>query len=73
MSSILDEEGIRLVDGLVLSAASIFLKVQVYLWDVPSLKTGEGDRTEKDQWKGWTESHFDLFDVVVPTYYPTIH
>lgn len=65
VSSISDKEGIRLVDGLVLSAASIFLEGQVYLWDVPSLKT-EGDKTEKDQWKGWTEGHFELFDVVVP-------
>lgn len=66
VSSISDKEGIRLADGLVLSAASIFLEGQVYLWDVPSPKTGEGDRTEKDQWKGWTEDHFELFDVVVP-------
>lgn len=65
MSSILDKEGICLFDGLVLSTASIFLEGQVYLWDFPSLKTGEGDKREKDQWKGWMESHFKLFDVVV--------
>jgi NADH dehydrogenase [ubiquinone] 1 alpha subcomplex assembly factor 3 len=66
VSSISDKEGIRLVDGLVLSSASIFLEGQVYLWDVPPLKTDEGGKIEKDQWKGWTEGHFELFDIVVP-------
>ena len=66
VSIISDKEGIRLVDGLVLSAASIFLEGQDYTWDIPSLKRVEGDKTEKDQWKGWTEHHFELFDVVVP-------
>ena len=38
-------------------------------------KRVKGIRPEKTNGnlKGWTESHFELFDVVVPTYYPTIH
>lgn len=64
VSSISDQEGIRLVDGLVLPAACIFLEGQVYLWDVPSLKTE--NKPSEVQWQGWTKDHFELFDVVVP-------
>jgi NADH dehydrogenase [ubiquinone] 1 alpha subcomplex assembly factor 3 len=60
VSSISDQEGIRLVDGLVLPAACIFLEGRVYLWDVPLLKPSEV------QWQGWTKDHFELFDIVVP-------
>jgi len=64
VSSISDQEGIRLVDGLILPAACIFLEGQVYLWDVPLLKTG--NKPNEVQWQGWTKDHFELFDIVVP-------
>ena len=64
VSSISDQEGIRLVDGLVLPAACIFLEGQVYLWDVPLLKTGI--KPSEVQWQGWTKDHFELFNIVVP-------
>ena len=64
VSSISDQEGIRLVDGLVLPAACIFLEGQVYLWDVPLLKTG--NKSSEVKWQGWTKDHFELFDIVVP-------
>ena len=47
--------GILLQDGRLLPSACIFLDGEVLLWDVPPTP-----------WKGWDESKFDVFDVVVP-------
>jgi hypothetical protein len=47
--------GVLLQDGRLLPSACIFLEGEVLLWDVlPTL------------WKGWDESRFEVFDVVVP-------
>ena len=45
-------EGIELADGLILPSACIFLNGKTFLWDVPR--------------EGWSEEHFEVFDVVVP-------
>lgn len=47
--------GILLQDGRLLPSACIFLEGEVLLWDVPPTL-----------WKGWDESRFEVFDVVVP-------
>ena len=47
--------GVLLQDGRLLPSACIFLEGEVLLWDVPPTL-----------WKGWDESKFELFDVVVP-------
>ncbi|KAF8505917.1 DUF498-domain-containing protein [Russula emetica] len=47
--------GVLLQDGRLLPSACIFLEGEVLLWDVPPTL-----------WKGWDESRFDVFDVVVP-------
>lgn len=47
--------GVLLQDGRLLPSACIFLEGEVLLWDVPSTL-----------WKGWDESRFEVFDVVVP-------
>lgn len=47
--------GILLQDGRLLPSACIFLEGEVLLWDVPPT-----------HWKGWDESRFEVFDVVVP-------
>ena len=47
--------GILLQDGRLLPSACIFLEGEVILWDVPPTL-----------WKGWDESRFEVFDVVVP-------
>lgn len=47
--------GILLQDGRLLPSACIFLDGEVILWDVPPTL-----------WKGWDESRFEVFDVVVP-------
>jgi NADH dehydrogenase [ubiquinone] 1 alpha subcomplex assembly factor 3 len=47
--------GVLLRDGRLLPSACIFLEGEVLLWDVPPTL-----------WKGWNESNFEVFDVVVP-------
>jgi NADH dehydrogenase [ubiquinone] 1 alpha subcomplex assembly factor 3 len=47
--------GILLQDGRLLPSACIFLEGEVILWDVPPTL-----------WKGWDESRFKVFDVIVP-------
>jgi hypothetical protein len=47
--------GVQLQDGRLLPSACIFLEGEVLLWDVPPTL-----------WKGWDESRFEVFDVVVP-------
>ena len=47
--------GVMLQDGRLLPSACIFLEGEVLLWDVPPTL-----------WKGWDESRFEVFDVVVP-------
>ena len=47
--------GLLLQDGRLLPSACIFLEGEVLLWDVPPTL-----------WKGWDESRFEVFDVVVP-------
>ena len=47
--------GVLLQDGRLLPSACIFLEGEVLLWDVPPIP-----------WKGWDESKFEVFDVVVP-------
>jgi hypothetical protein len=47
--------GVLLQDGRLLPSACIFLEGEVLLWDVPPIL-----------WKGWDESKFEVFDVVVP-------
>ncbi|KAI0276323.1 hypothetical protein BGY98DRAFT_986365 [Russula aff. rugulosa BPL654] len=47
--------GVLLQDGRLLPSACIFLEGEVLLWDVPPTL-----------WKGWDESRFEVFDVVVP-------
>lgn len=47
--------GVLLQDGRLLPSACIFLDGEVLLWDVPTTL-----------WKGWSESKFEVFDVVVP-------
>ena len=47
--------GVLLQDGRLLPSACIFLEGEVLLWDVPPIA-----------WKGWDESRFEVFDVVVP-------
>ena len=47
--------GVLLQDGRLLPSACIFLEGEVLLWDVPPTP-----------WKGWDESKFEVFDVVVP-------
>ena len=47
--------GVLLQDGRSLPSACIFLEGEVLLWDVPPTP-----------WKGWDESKFEVFDVVVP-------
>ncbi|KDQ64227.1 hypothetical protein JAAARDRAFT_118740 [Jaapia argillacea MUCL 33604] len=51
----LSSDGILLQDGLLISAACIFLEGKVFLWDVPS-----------SLWEGWGKERFEVFDVVVP-------
>ncbi|KAK0207033.1 NADH dehydrogenase 1 alpha subcomplex assembly factor 3 [Desarmillaria ectypa] len=48
-------QGIQLVDGLVLPSACIFLEGQVFLWDVP-----------QTLWEGWRKEHLEIFDLVFP-------
>ncbi len=48
-------QGIQLVDGLVLPSACIFLEGQVFLWDVP-----------QTLWEGWGKEHLEIFDLVSP-------
>ena len=47
--------GLLLDDGRLLPSACIFLEGEVLLWEVPPTL-----------WKGWNESTFEVFDVVVP-------
>jgi hypothetical protein len=47
--------GVLLQDGRLFPSACIFLEGEVLLWDVPPTP-----------WKGWDESKFEVFDVVVP-------
>ena len=47
--------GVLLQDGRLLPSACIFLEGEILLWDVPPT-----------HWKGWDESRFEVFDVVVP-------
>ncbi|KAH8094904.1 NADH dehydrogenase 1 alpha subcomplex assembly factor 3 [Cristinia sonorae] len=49
------EEGIELVDGLILPSACIFLNGKTFLWNVP-----------ENLWEGWKNEHFEVFDLVVP-------
>ncbi|GLB34212.1 putative DUF498-domain-containing protein [Lyophyllum shimeji] len=48
-------DGIQLLDGLVLPSACIFLGGKVFLWDVPH-----------KLWEGWGQEHFEIFETVVP-------
>jgi NADH dehydrogenase [ubiquinone] 1 alpha subcomplex assembly factor 3 len=48
-------DGIQLADGLVIPSACIFLEGKVFLWDVPSTL-----------WTGWSQEHFEIFEVVAP-------
>ncbi len=48
-------QGIQLADGLILPSACIFLEGEVFLWDVP-----------QRLWAGWTNEHFQVFDLVAP-------
>ncbi|KAF6748961.1 NADH dehydrogenase 1 alpha subcomplex assembly factor 3, partial [Ephemerocybe angulata] len=41
----------------------VFLEGKVFLWNVPEVTPGAG----KDAFKGWTEEHLELFNVVIPT------
>ncbi|KAI0254861.1 DUF498-domain-containing protein [Lactifluus subvellereus] len=47
--------GLLLQDGRLFPSACIFLEGEVLLWDVPPTL-----------WKGWDESRFKVFDVVIP-------
>jgi NADH dehydrogenase [ubiquinone] 1 alpha subcomplex assembly factor 3 len=60
VASISEANGIQLADGLKIPGACIFLEGNVYLWDVPTPKSG------KDGWKQWTKDHLGIFDTVVP-------
>ena len=48
-------EGIQLLDGLVIPSACIFLEGQVFLWNVPI-----------DLWDGWGKEHLEIFETVLP-------
>jgi hypothetical protein len=48
-------EGIQLLDGLIIPSACIFLEGQVFLWDPPN-----------SLWDGWGKEHFEIFDTVLP-------
>ncbi|KAI0638500.1 DUF498-domain-containing protein [Trametes polyzona] len=49
------QNGIQLADGLLLTAACIFLDGKVFLWNVP-----------EKLWDGWKSEHFEIFETVVP-------
>ncbi|KAF8076805.1 NADH dehydrogenase 1 alpha subcomplex assembly factor 3 [Lyophyllum atratum] len=48
-------QGIQLMDGLLIPSSCIFLEGKVFLWDVPSTL-----------WVGWEKEHFEIFETVVP-------
>lgn len=48
-------DGIQLLDGLMIPSACIFLGGKVFLWDVPPTL-----------WEGWGKEHFEIFEPVVP-------
>lgn len=60
----ISENGIQLMDGLVIQGPCVFLEGKVFLWDVPSLDLTL--RKSEEQWKGWTEEKFKIFNIVKP-------
>ncbi|KAI0340782.1 DUF498-domain-containing protein [Trametopsis cervina] len=52
-------EGIHLEDGRIIRGPCVFLEGQVFLWNAPQKNTG-------NVWEGWSEEHFEVFDVAVP-------
>lgn len=67
--SSLSDNGILLVDGLLIPGACIFLEGKVYLWDVPEFRVNDNKQITEgiwSPWNSWSEERFQIFDVVAP-------
>ncbi|KAG8929731.1 hypothetical protein FRC02_005120 [Tulasnella sp. 418] len=53
------EDGIELMDGLLLPSSCIFLNGRVFLWEVP-------DMIKDGRWNEWNKDMFEIFDVIIP-------
>ncbi|KAF9478652.1 DUF498-domain-containing protein [Pholiota conissans] len=62
--SSISNDGIQLVDGLVLPGPCIFLEGKVFLWNVP--ETNAWSKVKEERWKAWGKEFFELFEVVTP-------
>ncbi|KAF9527966.1 NADH dehydrogenase 1 alpha subcomplex assembly factor 3 [Crepidotus variabilis] len=62
--SSISEQGIHLIDGLMIPGPCMFLEGKVFLWDVPSLDMSS--RVSDERWLGWSDEKFELLDAVTP-------
>ncbi|KAG8758809.1 hypothetical protein FRC14_007308 [Serendipita sp. 396] len=53
--NISEQSGIELEDGWTLRSSCILTSGQVFLWKTPG-----------QPWDGWSKTHFEIFDVLVP-------